>query len=141
MLLILVGGWEKLVKGTWETLTGKGAHTCILHPGARQNLPHSSRTRVSHNTQYSGTSFPKKSYFSKFHACSKTWAWVLGCAVQDSLDPKPRGLWAEMSTAFLSSFKFNVFRALAKLGSAILKVLRATCRLIPQSLSPSSDSP
>ena len=65
MLLLLVGGWEKLVKGTWETLTGKGAHTCILHPGARQNLPHSSRTRVSHNTQYSGTSFPQKILFQQ----------------------------------------------------------------------------
>ena len=99
-----------------ETLAGKGAHACILHPGARQNLPHSSRTRVSHNAQHSGMSFSKKSYFSKFHACSKTWAWVLGCAVQDSLDPKPRGLWAETSTACISSFKFNVFRALAKLA-------------------------
>ena len=33
------------------------------------------------------------------------------------------------------------FQSLGQACSAILKVLRATCRLIPQSLSPSSDSP
>ena len=66
MPLLLVGGWEKLVKGAWETLAGKGAHACILHPGARQNLPHSSRTHVSHNAQDSGRSFPKNLISANF---------------------------------------------------------------------------
>ena len=64
------------MKGTRETLAGKGARAGNLHPGACQNLPrspktHVPKTHVSHKAQYSGRSFPEKPYISKFTPAPK----------------------------------------------------------------------
>lgn len=38
-MLLVVDGWEELVKGTQETTAGNGAHMCIVQPRAPGSSP------------------------------------------------------------------------------------------------------
>lgn len=97
------GGWEKLVKGTsGSTCREGGSH---MHPytwGFPESPPTALELMLA-TMQDSGRSFPKKSYFSRISCLLQRGPGFTGCAVQDSLDHKPRGLCTEMSTACLSS--------------------------------------